>query len=546
MAAGRRRRFERLDGLRQAGEDVRRAQRLDPGYGTLEIADPTERLGLHDPVGGVVERDDPELVARGHRRCRPQDRLLADVDLANPGDPGAGAAGDAVVERVAVAGVHRARLVDDDDQRDVGLLLLVADTHVDRQALLDRRLLEAAGAEGLRAADHHEALAEIADVDLEGGHLVVAEPGPRDVDEDDAVVGREPGEIGRERLRNGRIDLLVLRLQGGDELRRDLVVAGQDEDPRLPLHDRVRVRSVVLAERVPGGLDDGPECVETGLFRCDEERHLVGSGLEVQPLGRNEAAVRVEPDRRGLGDARADLGDGFELLADAGGRRGSQSLDHDLVRCAAADDPGLDLDASRSRERGLRLTLSGGVVPVRQQDDPLLGVVGEEGSGESKSGSNVGRRPNRRRRDPVDLAHLARQSLDERVLAEADDPGDVALGNDGETLPNERQGVLSAGRADGIGQVHDEHGRQPIDRQDEAEAGECEYEGRDQTGPYDEADAPSPPAGSSASGRVQDERQPERRNEQEQGERRVDGTAHFSPAACSPVATVRPAPGGRG
>ena len=39
----------------------------------------------------VVERDDAELVLRAEGRGRPQDRLLADVDLAHAPDPGAAA-----------------------------------------------------------------------------------------------------------------------------------------------------------------------------------------------------------------------------------------------------------------------------------------------------------------------------------------------------------------------------------------------------------------------------------------------------------------------
>ena len=54
-------------------------------------------------------------------------------------------------------------------------------------------------------------------------------------------------------------------LEGGHELRGDVLVAGEDERPRLALDDGVRVGPVVLAERVAGGLDDGPERVEAGL-----------------------------------------------------------------------------------------------------------------------------------------------------------------------------------------------------------------------------------------------------------------------------------------
>ena len=87
-----------------------------------------------------------------------QDGLLADVDLGHALDGDA----DVAIGDVAVAGVHGARLVDDHDQRDVRLLLAVAHVHVDRQRLLERRLLVAARAVRARAADHHQAAAEVA------------------------------------------------------------------------------------------------------------------------------------------------------------------------------------------------------------------------------------------------------------------------------------------------------------------------------------------------------------------------------------------------
>ena len=119
-----------------------------PAIVALQVVDAAQRLGLDDPVRLLVEGHDAELVPRGQGRRGAQDRLLADVDLADAAD--AGAAAHAAVERVAVAGVHRARLVDDDDERDVRLLLAVAHAHVDRQGLLERRLRVAAGAVAAR------------------------------------------------------------------------------------------------------------------------------------------------------------------------------------------------------------------------------------------------------------------------------------------------------------------------------------------------------------------------------------------------------------
>ena len=185
-----------------------------------------------------------------------------------------------------------------------------AHAHVDRQGLLERRLRVAAGAVALRPADHDQALAEVADVDLERGELAVGQAQARDVDEDDAVVGGQAGEVGRERLGEDRVDLLALVPEGGDQLDRHRVVAGQHQGPRLALDDRVRVGAVVLAERVERGLDDRAEADEPGLDRPDVvERDRVEAGDQLDRLRLDQRPVGEQADRRRLGDRRADLDD---------------------------------------------------------------------------------------------------------------------------------------------------------------------------------------------------------------------------------------------
>src|SRR4029079_7534152 len=189
VASGRGRGLERVDRLLEPREDVGLPDRVDTGDLALQVADLAKRLGLDDPVRLLIERHDADLVALGQRRGRPQDGLLADIDLAHTAD--AGPAPLTAVERVAVTGIHGARLVDDHDERDVGLLLPVAHAHIDRQRLLERGPLVATGTVRIGSADHHEALADVADVDLERTELPVGKPGPRYVDQHDAVVVRE-------------------------------------------------------------------------------------------------------------------------------------------------------------------------------------------------------------------------------------------------------------------------------------------------------------------------------------------------------------------
>ena len=222
--------------------------------------------GVDHPVGGFVERHHAELVAFGQRGGGAQDGLLADVGLAHAADAGP-AVTHAAAGRVAVAGVHRTGLVDDDDQRDVGLLLPVAHAHVDRERLLELRVLVSARPVAAWPADHHEPPAEIADVCLERAQLTVVQPDPRHVDEHDAVVVEQLVQLSAaSRARSCRPGGAGSR--GPRRARRDDLVTGQHQRPRLALDDRVRIRAVVLAERVATGLDDDAEAMEAGLDRA--------------------------------------------------------------------------------------------------------------------------------------------------------------------------------------------------------------------------------------------------------------------------------------
>ncbi len=446
----------------------------------LQVRDAAEGRGLHDPVRRGVERDDAELVLRGERGRGPQDRLLADVGLLDALDAGAT---HAALERVAVAGVHRARLVDDDDERHVGLLLPVADAHVDRERLLERRVGVAAGAVRPRPADGHQASPEVADVDLERGHRLVRQPQPRDIHEDDRVVLRERREVGRQRLGDHGVHELALGLERRHQLGRDVLVALDDEHLGLALDDRVRVGAVVLVERVEGRLDDDPEAQEPGIRGRERERQAVLPRVEGHGLGLGQLAVDVQAGRGRLRGGRRDVGGDLDRLAEPGRGRGRQPLHEHLVAAAEPDQVRLDLDPARGGQRRLRLAGSGGVVAVREEDDPLLGIVGEQGGGEPERRADVGRGGDRGRGDPVDLGELGGEPLDERVAAERDDARHVLVALRLERLAHVGERVLAALRPDGVGQVDDEHDGEAVDRQDELEPGEGRHERPQQADP---------------------------------------------------------------
>ena len=238
-------------------------------FGTIEpelaahVAGLAERLGVDDPVGLLVEGDDPELVARGERGCGSEDGLLADVGLLDARE--LAAAAHAAVERVAVAGIHRAGLVDHDDEGDVRLLLPVPDAHVDGEELLHLGLRVAAGAVGSRPADHDHAAPEIADEGLQRGELGVVEAQPRNVDDDDAVVVEEVREVRRQRLRDHITQYA------------DRLLADFDLLASWPEH-------VVTMQRNWIGRSEGAEV----LFRCEE----LGSTSPSSPPGPTRSSAR--------------------------------------------------------------------------------------------------------------------------------------------------------------------------------------------------------------------------------------------------------------
>ena len=168
----------------------------------------------------------------------------------------------------------------------------------------------------------------------------------------------------------------------------------------------------------------------------------------------------------------------------------------------------------------------GRVVAVRQQHDPLLGVVREQRRCEAKRRADVRRRGHRRGGDTVDVAELGGQSLHQRALAERDDAGHVAFRHQLEAVADEREGVLASAFADAVREVDDEHRREAIDRQHEPEAGQREHERRQQQRPDEEREAAPADPGSSSSAEMESDRQRQRRDEQQQPERRVERDPH--------------------
>ena len=162
------------------------------------------------------------------------------------------------------------------------------------------------------------------------------------------------------------------------------------------------------------------------------------------------------------------------------------TLDDHLVGGAETNDEGLDLDAARARQRCFRLAAAGGVVAVADEHDPLLGLVGEERGRKAQRTTYVRRGRGRYGREAVEIFELGRQPLDERLAAERDHCGHVAVGPLLERLAHERESRFAAGRADTVGQVDDEDGRQPVDCPVDLKPGQRQHKRREDDGAQDE------------------------------------------------------------
>ena len=187
------------------------------------------RLHLADHVGVAVEGDHADLVA-----------VAEQLD---------GAAGGRLGHLDLVA-AHRARFVDHQHHAEARLLLLLLEVAADRQDLFEHRLVVAAEAERLLAAEHDEAAAEVLHVGAGDFHLPLRERGGRHVREDEQLVVLQVGQVVGHAGRRAQIDLDVLLLQGERQLADQLGIALDDQHARLAGGEDQAAFGVVVEQRV--------------------------------------------------------------------------------------------------------------------------------------------------------------------------------------------------------------------------------------------------------------------------------------------------------
>ena len=162
------------------------------------------------------------------------------------------------------------------------------------------------------------------------------------------------------------------------------------------------------------------------------------------------------------------------------------------------------------------MAVSGRVVAIADEHDAFLRLVGEERGCQAQRATDVGRALDGHRGRCGHLLELVRQPLHERIAAEGDDAGQVAVRLDFDRLAHEVDRRGSAGGADGVGEVDDEDGGQLVDRPDPLQAGQGEDDEGEQEDADSEREASTAEAQVMSGGSAEQERERDGRDQQEQ------------------------------
>ncbi len=278
--------------------------------------------------------------------------------------------------------------------------------HLDRQGFRHGAADPAAGSEGHRPANHHQAAAHIVHVRLQRLLLGVAQVEGSDVDQEDSVVAHERDQVGEGLARWADVNLQARSPKRRHHLGALLAVAIDDQNASLPLHEGDALRKVVLWIVFVGGelacrLERPAGHLDAFAALALEERHPA-----IQPLLRHidlhaeGADARFQVDRQGVARGgtiqihwlavpqHPDAPGGrprrpqdeldVERLARPGLHRGVHTIEDDLSLAVVADGYDIDGNTVGSAEFRLGPGAPQRLQAVRKQQDARGRVVGRD------------------------------------------------------------------------------------------------------------------------------------------------------------------------
>jgi hypothetical protein len=365
-------------GLAQGGQRVGSAAGGQPSNRRGDAQAVRRGLEAHQDLWARVEGDYTELVARVQGACRGPGRFLHEIEPVLAG--------------------HGSALVDDQHERQRRLFTLPLAPVANGQDGLDGGPPPAAHAEGVLAADHDEATAELLDVVHHGALLLERDTAARNVREHDQVVTAQTLGAGWQLAGINVVDLEVIRSERARKratgVSADMQHSGAP--PNLSHGGRLVIElAAVLFIRKALGVQPGGEGDRPGPGHAGGELDLLPPASKLELHGGPEGvgrAVLVEVEQQ-FSRCRCDHVDGdLEALTHAHLVREVNRFDDHIAPRARREAPGVDCDSfALQRGDGSRQPLSLRQVSrsIGHQHDTALAISIEERRSEPQSGGMV-------------------------------------------------------------------------------------------------------------------------------------------------------------
>ena len=169
-----------------------------------------------------------------------------------------------------------------------------------------------------------------------------------------------------------------------------LDIARDKQNPRIPFHRGVTAGPVVLRQRVPRRVERHAIRVKTGLLQILGKGEEVFARLQLDLLLAEKLVVLIKPQDRGFLLVRMGENLDVEGLPLLHLRRQTQFLHRHIVAPRRAERQNINRHPERSRRKDGGLGVPGGLVPVREQHQPLLAGFGKRRRGQAHRRPDVG------------------------------------------------------------------------------------------------------------------------------------------------------------
>ena len=276
---------------------------------------------------------------------------------------------------------------------------------------------------------------------------------------------------------------------------------------------------------IAGRLDLGAEAVEPGTGLGDGELEGVVARLQLDILLDQQVAVREEA-HLGRAAARALHGDeDIDRFALAGARRGPHLADQRLVARVGGEAARGDLDPRGGGGVGGGDEVALRLLAVGDQHQAAGIALREEREAEADRAREVAVAGLGFREERAEIGVLADRALDQRIVAEDDDPGAVALRHPAEGGADEVARGGRGARPDAVGGIDQEDRRQAVRLPHDRGPGQGEDRGGDEQQAHGRRRDP-PPAHGALDPLEGDHRQDGQRQQAEQEERIIEAQTH--------------------